>query len=114
MNYMEFSDFIKANHPVVIATIVAMPAILLFNMMCCCCFRGNDNKSYDIREEEPVNVEARNSRLAFMLMLLLMENKSINRKYIKMADSIGYDHIIGPTDLLESDTEDLRDENEDE
>jgi len=103
---MDYAEFLK-NNQVFVATAVAVPALLLFNLMCCCCFfnRTDDKSSED--KEVSVNVDERNSRLAFMLMLLLTENKKGNRKYIRMADSIGYDHIISPADFdsVESDSD---------
>lgn len=110
---MDFNELLKNNQAFVATAALALPALLLFNLMfCCCSFRSND-KSYEDKEVEAVNVDERNSRLAFMLMLLLTENKKSNRKYIRMADSIGYDHIISPTDFdnseYESDGEDEKD-----
>lgn len=40
-----------------------------------------------------------------MLMLMLLENKGENRKYIKMAEGIGYDHIISTSEFIDSDSD---------
>jgi len=53
----------------------------------------------------PLTIAEKNSKLAFMLMLILLEHKEDNRKYIKMAEGIGYDHIIGPCEFLDADSD---------
>lgn len=100
---MDYTEFLQTNQPLIYASAVAFPA-LMYLLLSCCCY-GTTGKTYEDKEVEAINVDERNSRLAFMLMLLLTENKKRNRKYIRMADSIGYDHIIHPSDLYLSDSE---------
>jgi hypothetical protein len=100
---MDYNEFLQTNQTLIYACVVAAPA-LLYMLSCCCCYRTNE-RTYEDKEVAAINVDERNSRLAFMLMLLLTENKKENRKYIRMAESIGYDHIIHPSDLYPSDSE---------
>ena len=67
-------------------------------MLSCCC-------SCRSKKETCLTIAEKNSKLAFMLMLMLLENKGENRKYIKMAEGIGYDHIISTSEFIESDSE---------
>jgi hypothetical protein len=102
---MDYTELLKNNHPLVAAAFVAVPTILLFNMLFCCCCNRADDKTYEDKEVEAIDVDERNSKLAFMLMLLLTEKKKEHRKYIRMADNIGYDHIIPSADLDQSDSD---------
>lgn len=67
-------------------------------LLSCCCSRGS-------KKEATLTISEKNSKLAFMLMLILLENKVENRKYIKMAEGIGYDHIISTCEFQDSDSE---------
>jgi hypothetical protein len=102
---MDYTELLK-NQSLVSTAMLVLPTVLLLNLLLCCsCFNKAEDKTYEDKEVAAVNVEERNSRLAFMLMLLLNEDKKGNRKYIRMADSIGYDHIIDPVDLYQSDSD---------
>jgi len=65
-------------------------------MLTCCCRS---------KKETCLTIAEKNSKLAFMLMLILLENKGENRKYIKMAEGIGYDHIISTAEFIDSESE---------
>jgi hypothetical protein len=69
----------------------------MFMLSCCCSCRSKKETSLTIAEK--------NSKLAFMLMLILLENKGENRKYIKMAEGIGYDHIIDTSEFIDTDSD---------
>jgi len=51
-------------------------------------------KSSVNQELDEAVVNARNSKLAVMLIMLLLESPEENRNYIRLARSIGYDHLI--------------------
>ena len=70
---------------------------MLVLLALCCCSSKRDVKAVDTHE--------RNSKLAFMLMLILLENKDNNRKYRKMAEIVGYDHIMSPDEFGDTDSE---------
>jgi len=88
-------DFNQQNNQVLIAGSILSGLFLLGStFFCCCCSKPVVVESDDSEEYDVVDVDDRNSKLAFMLMMLLLEDKGSNRKYIKMAESIGYDHIL--------------------
>lgn len=97
---MDYTFLVQHNEYFAGAGIIVATLLFASSLLCC----GSPKKEVEV-EEEYVNVDDRNSRLAFMLMLLLLENKSANRKYIKMAENIGYDHILTNGDLDASEDE---------
>ena len=66
-------------------------------MLSCCSCRSKRDLTLTTAEK--------NSKLAFMLMLILIENKEENRKYIKVAEGIGYDHLISTCEFMDSDSD---------
>jgi hypothetical protein len=92
----------KMEHPLYIVDVNVLLAagtigtLLLLSCLCCCTTEQKDN---------PLVIAEKNAKLAFMLMLILLENKDDNRRYIKMAEGIGYDHIISSREFIESDSE---------
>lgn len=115
---MDLNNFSVPNEVLVASTVVIFTSLLFASCLTCCSGSNNvatakaeedfDTVDNDTDQEE-VNIVERNSKLAFMLILLLLENKSANRKYIRMAEKIGYDHIINEGDLQPSDEDEVSD-----
>jgi hypothetical protein len=87
-------EFILQNNQALIAGSILGGLFILGSSLCCCCCKPAVVETDNSEEYDVVDVDDRNSKLAFMLMMLLLEDKGSNRKYIKMAESIGYDHIL--------------------
>jgi len=86
---------------------IATPAVVIFGYIlysCCRSIKVNDddnNDTNDTKEYETQSVENndshihdKNSKLAFMLMMLLAVEPRLNEKYMHFARNIGYDHIV--------------------
>lgn len=87
-------------------TMISSPAVVMVGyLLYSCCSPNKEINDELVAEETDVktdesesldcdNINAKNSKLAFMLMMLLSVEPKLNTKYIQFAKNIGYDHII--------------------
>jgi len=82
---------------------IGSPAIVMFGYilyLCACSNKPADANSNDVTERESQSpcisndIHDKNSKLAFMLMMLLSVEPKLSEKYIHFARNIGYDHIV--------------------
>lgn len=64
--------------------------VLLFVSMC----SSNDSTKVQLEKTTSDEIHSRNAKLAVMLMMLLLESPEENQKYIRLARSIGCNHLL--------------------
>jgi hypothetical protein len=95
------------HYPLFDIVTIGSPAVLLLGYMVYSCCSSNKTVDHESAgeelnhnteaESEPMDyddINDKNSKLAFMLMMLLSVEPKLNEKYIHFARNIGYDHIV--------------------